>query len=206
MFAGMFGALGGGFFDQNFRAYPVAFIEKESAEGGDKVILPPSSLNKLGAFMICVSGPGRHHCFRASGRTYRARYATSCARLYAAIHSCDICLQHRCMWSIPCCSVSRTNEDNGCRTAVSWNSSPRKECATCHNGYDSSSPARRTTDAACNIPVSDMNAYIRFCCMGADDGQHAALGGRVGEPQERISSKRFIHQNSASHIRLSRNF
>lgn len=48
MFSGMFGALGGGFFDQNFRAYPVAFIEKESAEGGDKVILPPSSLNKLG--------------------------------------------------------------------------------------------------------------------------------------------------------------
>ena len=48
MFGGLFGALGGGFFDQNFRAYPVAFIEKESAEKGDKVILPPSSLNTLG--------------------------------------------------------------------------------------------------------------------------------------------------------------
>jgi len=32
--------------------HPVAFIEKESAEGGDKVILPPSSLNKLGMFTI----------------------------------------------------------------------------------------------------------------------------------------------------------
>lgn len=53
MFSGMFGALGGGFFDQNFRAYPVAFIEKEGAEGGDKVILPPSSLNKLGAQILC---------------------------------------------------------------------------------------------------------------------------------------------------------
>lgn len=48
MFGGLFGALGGGFFDANFRAYPVAFIEKESAEAGDKVILPPSSLNTLG--------------------------------------------------------------------------------------------------------------------------------------------------------------
>jgi hypothetical protein len=48
MFGGLFGSLGGGFYDQNFRAYPVAFIEKESAERGDKVILPPSSLNTLG--------------------------------------------------------------------------------------------------------------------------------------------------------------
>eukprot|EP00892_Ulva_mutabilis_P004339 jgi/Ulvmu1/2277/UM013_0124.1 len=52
MFSGMFGALGGGFFDQNFRAYPVAFIEKESAESGDKVILPPSSLNKLASMHV----------------------------------------------------------------------------------------------------------------------------------------------------------
>jgi ubiquitin fusion degradation protein 1 len=51
MFGGLFNSFGGGggFFDQNFRAYPVAFIEKEAAEKGDKVILPPSALNILGA-------------------------------------------------------------------------------------------------------------------------------------------------------------
>lgn len=54
MFGGLFGALGGGFYDQNFRAYPVAFIEKESAEKGDKVILPPSSLNTLGTFFAVI--------------------------------------------------------------------------------------------------------------------------------------------------------
>jgi ubiquitin fusion degradation protein 1 len=48
MFAGLFGAMGGGYFDKNFRVYPVAFIEKESAEKGDKVILPPSALERLG--------------------------------------------------------------------------------------------------------------------------------------------------------------
>ena len=36
-------------YDQNYRAYPVAFIEKEGAERGDKIILPPSALHALGA-------------------------------------------------------------------------------------------------------------------------------------------------------------
>ena len=48
MFGGIFGGLGGGTYNQNYRAYPVAFIEKEGAERGDKVILPPSALHTLG--------------------------------------------------------------------------------------------------------------------------------------------------------------
>lgn len=80
MFSGMFGALGGGFFDQNFRAYPVAFIEKESAEGGDKVILPPSSLNKLGTQILCCSGEG-HKSPRTTCRMASASSATRAVRL-----------------------------------------------------------------------------------------------------------------------------
>jgi ubiquitin fusion degradation protein 1 len=48
----MFGFLGGGFgggtFEAHYRAMPVAFIDKQSAEYGDKVILPPSALDRLG--------------------------------------------------------------------------------------------------------------------------------------------------------------
>jgi len=46
---GLFPGLGGGSYEANYRAYPVAFIEKEAAEAGDKVILPPSALKKLSA-------------------------------------------------------------------------------------------------------------------------------------------------------------
>lgn len=35
-------------YNQNYRAYPAAFIDKESAEKGDKLILPPSALQTLG--------------------------------------------------------------------------------------------------------------------------------------------------------------
>ena len=41
-------------YDQNYRAYPVAFIEKEGAERGDKIILPPSALHALGATLTGV--------------------------------------------------------------------------------------------------------------------------------------------------------
>lgn len=54
MFGGLFGGLGGGVYNQNYRAYPVAFIEKESAEKGDKVILPPSALQTLGAPFVLL--------------------------------------------------------------------------------------------------------------------------------------------------------
>lgn len=33
---------------------PVAFIDKQSAEFGDKVILPPSALDRLGVFNFIV--------------------------------------------------------------------------------------------------------------------------------------------------------
>lgn len=36
-------------FEAHYRAMPVAFIDKQSAEFGDKVILPPSALDRLGA-------------------------------------------------------------------------------------------------------------------------------------------------------------
>eukprot|EP01024_Parvocaulis_polyphysoides_P049452 TRINITY_DN4791_c1_g1_i9.p1 TRINITY_DN4791_c1_g1~~TRINITY_DN4791_c1_g1_i9.p1 ORF type:complete len:337 (-),score=68.76 TRINITY_DN4791_c1_g1_i9:125-1135(-) len=47
-----FGAAGGGVFEANFRCYPVSFIDKDSAEDGDKIILPPSALDKLAALHI----------------------------------------------------------------------------------------------------------------------------------------------------------
>lgn len=51
MFGGGFGRGGGGnTFSATYRAFPLAFIDKQSAEYGDKVILPPSALDRLGAF------------------------------------------------------------------------------------------------------------------------------------------------------------
>lgn len=54
MFGGFFGGggFGGGVFEAHYRAMPVAFIDKQSAEFGDKVILPPSALDRLGAESI----------------------------------------------------------------------------------------------------------------------------------------------------------
>lgn len=45
----MFGGLGlfGGSFEARYRAYPVAFLDKPCAEEGDKVLLPPSALDRL---------------------------------------------------------------------------------------------------------------------------------------------------------------
>jgi hypothetical protein len=50
----MFGNFFGPGFDRNvfearYRAMPVSFIDKNAAENGDKVILPPSALDRLGA-------------------------------------------------------------------------------------------------------------------------------------------------------------
>lgn len=47
---GFFGGAGGhgSGFEAHYRAMPVAFIGKETAEFGDKVILPPSALDRLG--------------------------------------------------------------------------------------------------------------------------------------------------------------
>ena len=58
----IFPGLGGGSYEANYRAYPVAFIEKDAAEEGDKVILPPSALEKLGVSncMNMLPSPVRH--------------------------------------------------------------------------------------------------------------------------------------------------
>lgn len=51
-----FGGFGGGYpggggsrFEASYRCYPVSFIDKPEAERGDKVFLPPSALDRLGA-------------------------------------------------------------------------------------------------------------------------------------------------------------
>lgn len=57
MFGGMFGGgfgyppggPGGGRFEASYRCYPVTFLDKPEAERGDKVFLPPSALDRLGA-------------------------------------------------------------------------------------------------------------------------------------------------------------
>ena len=55
---GMFGpgmpGMGGGGFEALYRAMPVAFIDKQQAEFGDKVILPPSALDRLGEWCRTV--------------------------------------------------------------------------------------------------------------------------------------------------------
>jgi hypothetical protein len=53
---GIFGALGGGgVFEARYRAMPLAFIDKQSAEYGDKIIMPPSALDRLGEWgLFCL--------------------------------------------------------------------------------------------------------------------------------------------------------
>jgi ubiquitin fusion degradation protein 1 len=56
----MFHFLGGqyhGRFEATYRAFPLAFIDKQSAEYGDKVILPPSALDRLGELLLVHSSP-----------------------------------------------------------------------------------------------------------------------------------------------------
>lgn len=38
-----------GRFEASYRVYPVSFIDKPEAERGDKIFLPPSALDRLGA-------------------------------------------------------------------------------------------------------------------------------------------------------------
>jgi hypothetical protein len=49
-----FGGHAGGNFEAHYRAMPVAFIDKGHAEHGDKVILPPSALDRLGMTSLCA--------------------------------------------------------------------------------------------------------------------------------------------------------
>ena len=52
MFAAFGFGGGGSTFAATYRVYPVSFLEKESAERGDKLILPPSALDRLGEFFF----------------------------------------------------------------------------------------------------------------------------------------------------------
>ena len=47
--ANLFGGGGGGTFSASYRVYPVSFLDKPEAEAGDKLFLPPSALDRLGA-------------------------------------------------------------------------------------------------------------------------------------------------------------
>lgn len=49
---GLFGSGVGGHFEATYRAFPVAFIDKPQVEDGDKVILPPSALDRLASLHI----------------------------------------------------------------------------------------------------------------------------------------------------------
>lgn len=50
---GIFGGMpGNGSFEAHYRCYPVSFIEKQEAERGDKIFLPPSALNRLAQLHI----------------------------------------------------------------------------------------------------------------------------------------------------------
>eukprot|EP00890_Picochlorum_soloecismus_P000441 jgi/Picsp_1/1398/NSC_04877-R1_ubiquitin fusion degradation protein len=50
---GIFGGIpGNGSFEAHYRCYPVSFIEKQEAERGDKIFLPPSALNRLAQLHI----------------------------------------------------------------------------------------------------------------------------------------------------------
>lgn len=42
----------GGTFEQNYRCYPMSFIDKPQLENGDKVIMPPSALDRLASLRI----------------------------------------------------------------------------------------------------------------------------------------------------------
>ena len=46
---GGYGGGGGGRFEASYRCYPVSFLDKPEAERGDKIFLPPSALDRLGA-------------------------------------------------------------------------------------------------------------------------------------------------------------
>ncbi|MCO5599724.1 hypothetical protein L7F22_053829 [Adiantum nelumboides] len=55
-FAMFYGAYGVGYptgpFEQNYRCYPMSFIDKPQLENGDKVIMPPSALDRLASLRI----------------------------------------------------------------------------------------------------------------------------------------------------------
>ena len=46
------GLFGGGTFEARYRVYPMAFLDKPQAEEGDKVILPPSALDRLASLHV----------------------------------------------------------------------------------------------------------------------------------------------------------
>ena len=52
---GFFGGGGGpgpGRFEATYRAYPVSFADRADAEAGDKLLLPPSALDRLAALSV----------------------------------------------------------------------------------------------------------------------------------------------------------
>jgi hypothetical protein len=51
---GLFGGLAGGSFQAHYRCYPVSFMDKPEAETGNKIFLPSSALDRLGANCIIL--------------------------------------------------------------------------------------------------------------------------------------------------------
>ena len=68
-----FGPPGGNHFEGTYRAFPLAFIDKQSNEYGDKVILPPSALDRLGALSCRVRAAsflGKEHTHQTHTHTH----------------------------------------------------------------------------------------------------------------------------------------
>lgn len=56
MFGSFFRPPTGTRFEEMYRCFPVSFLGRSEAEQGDKVFLPPSALDRLGAFLLQGGG------------------------------------------------------------------------------------------------------------------------------------------------------
>lgn len=86
MFGGGYypGGAGGGRFEASYRCYPVSFIDKPEAERGDKLFLPPSALDRLGA----PAAPGPPACLFVSLLRPACRRSGGLLR---RVHGCWCC-------------------------------------------------------------------------------------------------------------------
>lgn len=65
--------MGSGHFEATYRAFPLAFIDKQSAEYGDKVIMPPSALDRLGERRARMGRGASPRCTRSALHPCSAR-------------------------------------------------------------------------------------------------------------------------------------
>jgi hypothetical protein len=132
----MFHFLGGqhhGRFEATYRAFPLAFIDKQSAEYGDKVILPPSALDRLGELLLFYSCCMHTLCVCTAADSICCAAGFDTPLLTCVCCGCW-CSQPLCISSTPCCSRSPTTTRGAQRTAVCWSLWLRRATCTCHAG------------------------------------------------------------------------